>query len=127
MGKYSFEALLQFCKENDLTLAKNYSAENFHSDLVIECHCLQDGCDKTGTKQLYKLVKDKFVYCKPCSYKLRQIKKEETCMKTLGCKNPMQNKDIKIKAENTNLKKYGHKHASQSDQIKENMSESVRL
>lgn len=40
---------------------------------------------------------------------------ENTCIEKFGCKNPMQNKEIKEKAWKTSIKKYGCKNKSASD------------
>ena len=119
MGKYTYELLLTFCKEKNIVLTRDYTEEHFHSDLIIECVCMSEECTDTGNKHFYKLIKDEFIHCKPCSYKLRQAKKEATCLENHGVKNPMKSKEIKEKAELTNLAKYGCKRPSQNDNVKE--------
>lgn len=65
---------------------------------------------------VYELYKDKFIYCKKCSYELGKVK-TENCLDKYGEVNPMKNKRIQEKSFETNVKKYGHKHSSQNKDI----------
>lgn len=67
-------------------------------DRQSQCPKCQNNNYKIDYELLQKHFQDrKFIHCKPCSYKQRQLKTKATNLKIYGVENPMQNKDIKNK------------------------------
>lgn len=62
--------------------------------------------------------------CPACVSKYSQLKKEQTCIKHYGVKNPAQSKEIQEKIRQTTLEKYGVENIFQSETTKQSIKDS---
>ena len=120
--KYNVEYLMNFCKENNITLNDNSANELINRDTKINGKCITKGCDLTFNRSFRELIKLNG-YCGSCCKEIGKIKIIETNFKTFGCDNAMKNEYVKEKQKNTILEKYGVEHISQLDIIKEQKKE----
>ena len=88
---------------------KNVLSYNLSTNRLI---CLSCGFNSEPDEILWKCVK--------CGEEFHSGAK---IYNPYGCKNPMQNKDIRLKAEQTNLKNLGVKHPLQSKEIQHKWKE----
>lgn len=105
-SKYSLSMLIDYCREHNVVLSKDYSNMKLVCDTMIDATCMMNGCDEPVTKRLDIFLQNG-PWCHTCSYKQRAIKREETNMDRYGVKNPMQNKKVQMKTQQTNQIRYG--------------------
>lgn len=120
--KYNSEYLMNFCKENNLTLNDNYANELINRDTKIIGKCITKGCDLVFNRPFRELIKLNG-YCADCCKEIGKMKIIETNLKTFGYDNAMKNEDVKEKQKNTILEKYGVEHISRLEKIKEQKKE----
>lgn len=116
--KYNVAYLLQFCKENNITLNNNYTDELINRNTNINGYCITKDCDQMFNRSFRELIKLNG-YCANCCKEIGKTKIKETNLKNFGYDYAMKNETIKEKLKNTVMKKYGVEHISQLDKIKE--------
>ena len=75
---YTFEYLQKFCKENGVTLAKDYSEDCLNSDFKVEGKCTNEGCALNFKKCFKNLIKNGSL-CDICNYRRSNQKKGNMC------------------------------------------------
>ena len=114
--KYSFELLNNFCINNSITLAKDYSQEKLFGSTKINFYCTT--CNKENIKCFTYLIKRNSL-CKTCVTIASLPKQKETMLKKYGVLHASQNNEIKNKMKETFLQKYGVDNPSKLQEIKE--------
>jgi hypothetical protein len=138
--KYNREFLIKFCRDNNITLLKDYSKDNVNRDVRIEGKCLTHECENNFDKTFRQLYKSRG-YCNICSINNTQDKIKATCLQKYGVEHNSQSElikqkkvntclfnygvdynfkteDYKNKCKETWLKKFGTEYPSQSDEVK---------
>jgi len=118
--RYDYTFLENFCKENDITLLKDYSNENINIESKIEFKCKYEECNEKCCKKLEKLKLQKNFGCIKHSKIYKSIKSKKTCLEKYGVENPSQNEIVREKSKKTCLKKYGKEYSTQTDIMKYN-------
>jgi hypothetical protein len=97
---------MEFCKDNNIILRKNYDNENIVRDTIIKAKCIR--CDNNMKEKNFRdLVRSKNFGCIDCLPIIKQERAVATNIEIYGCKNAGQNEEVKEKMKQTNLKKYG--------------------
>jgi hypothetical protein len=143
MKRYNYEYLMEFCKEKNIILLKEYLQERINKDYKIEAKCINcnDGIILKPFKNFIN-----FPYCIKCNEIRRQEvmkannlikygvehvslvkevreKTKQTNLIKYGVENPSQNKDVQLKKEKTSMKNYGTKSPMQNKEFRENLKE----
>ncbi len=121
--KFNNETLDIYCKENNITLIKDYSQIKVTRETIIEGKCLYNGCNNNFEKVFRQMYSVSGAYCKSCTHKIADEKRKNTNKVTYGVDYISQSKEIKDKMKETNLEKYGVEYASQSKGIKDKIKE----
>ena len=116
--QYNYEYLQQFCKENSITLSKDYSQEKITVETYFEGNCKTEKCIYNFIRDFRSLLKNNGV-CKKCARYNGRVKKEILCLDKYGVKHFSQTEEFKEKNKQTCLEKYGCEYSFQSDQLKE--------
>lgn len=121
IGRVVFDnnSLESYVKKNNIILLKDYTNIKICRDTKIEGKCLIDNCVNTFNKNYRYLVEEGGGYCDDCVQINKVTKFEETNIKKIGVKYPIQNKEIFNKLKKTNLSRYGVEHAPQNSIISE--------
>jgi len=70
LSEYNYYSLVNFCKENNLTLLKDYSKEDVRHNTIIEGECINyKDCNKTFSKLFSSLKNNKL--CEDCNRKVK--------------------------------------------------------
>jgi hypothetical protein len=113
-----FKSLTDYCVGNEIQLLKSYEGEMVNRDTIIEGNCKTPNCNEPFCKPLRQLLKIGG-FCAECSKDNGKVKIVNTNLEKFGCKNAMQNKDVRETQKLTMLSKYGVEHNSQSEIIKQ--------
>jgi hypothetical protein len=119
---YNKVTLEEYCKINSIMIT-NELHSNINREVRLEGKCLT--CNNKFNKTFRSIIKFG-AYCKECSMKLCVIKRETTCLKRIGVKNPNQSKEIMEKRKNTNIERYGFPNASQNKDVIEKLKKTQR-
>ena len=114
--------LLEFCKDNNIELSKDYSNEKINNKAVIEGKCVNKNCGKLFSRKFVTII-NFGAYCKDCTAKIRKENVENTCLEKYGVTNPNKNREIREKIEKTNIEKYGTKYTLQNKEVIEKMKQ----
>ena len=112
------DSLTEYCLNNEIQLLKSYEGENINRDTVSEGNCKTLGCNESFSKPLRQLLK-LGGYCLECAKDLGKVKIANTNLERFGCKNAMQNSEVREILKHSTLEKYGVEHKSQLDTIKQ--------
>jgi hypothetical protein len=143
MNRYTYETLVELCKEKNITLLQDYSKIKVNKETKIEAKCLDctDGivykgfsnfckypyCIKCNEKRRQKLMKENNIkkYGVEHTAQVKEVKEKikKTCIKKYGVENPSQNKEIQHKKEETSMKNYGTKSPMQNKELKKKIKE----
>lgn len=119
MGKYNFDLLNTFCKENDVILLADYKDLYLEhsSKILLKCkQCLN------GTEKCFAyMIKTKNTLCKICITKNSLPKQKETMLKKYGVEFPSQSESIRQKIKNGFIEKYGVDNPSKTQEVKDKM------
>ena len=121
-SQYNYNLLNSFCKENKITLTKNYSEEKINRKTRIEGKCVQEGCCGTFNKIFIQIYKNNGMYCKIHTLQQRKEKLKKTSLEKYGVEHPLKNKEIQNKRKETCLEKYGG-HPLQNTEIRNKIKE----
>lgn len=113
--KFTKELLYKICKEQNITLLREYDEKELNSQKFIDFKCVK--CNQDTSKRFEFIIK----YtrrCHNCSYSDKGNKAKKTMLAKYGVENISQLDEIKNKKKETTLKNYGVEHNSQSDIIK---------
>lgn len=113
--RFTKEFLYILCKEQNITLLREYDEEELNSQKFIDFKCVE--CNQDTSKRFEFIIKYT-PRCHNCSYADKGNKARKTMLKRYGVKNISQLDEIKNKKKETTLKNYGVEHNSQSSQIK---------
>jgi len=112
------KSLIEYCFKNEIQLLKSYECEHIDRDTIIEGNCKTEGCCQSFSKPLRQLLK-LGGYCFECAKDLGKGKIVNTNLERFGCKNAMQNSEVREILKKSILEKYGVEHNSQLDSIKQ--------
>ena len=112
------KSLIEYCLKNETQLLKSYEDEHIDRDTVIEGNCKTPNCNKSFSKPLRQLLK-LGGFCFECAKDLGKCKIVNTNLERFGCKNGMQNSEVREILKQSILEKYGVEHNSQSLEIKQ--------
>ena len=115
--KYDINVLDNFCNENNILLAYDYSNKLVNRDTIIEGICKNCNCENIFSKPFRQLVKING-YCENCSKENGKTKILETNLKKYDVDNVMKLQEFKDKQKLTMTNKYGVEHISQLESIK---------
>ena len=113
--RFTKEFLYNLCKEQNITLLREYYEEELNSQKFIDFKCVK--CNQDTSKRFEFIIKYT-PRCHTCSYADKGNKARKTVLQRYGVKNISQLDEIKNKKKETTLKNYGVEHNSQSDIIK---------
>ena len=88
-GKYNYEYLEKFCKENNINLCKDYSKENITRNTIIIGKCIYNNCKNDFAKKFTSLEQNNNFGCETCSVKIKIDRSEKTCIQKFGETNAM--------------------------------------
>jgi len=117
--KYSYDSLLNFCSQNNITLCRDYSEGPVNRDTRIEGKCITIGCDNLFCKSFREILENNTHYCRSCLKTLSNIKRKQTCVNKYGVQTVMSLKETKEKIKETSLQKYGVEFPFQSELVKD--------
>ena len=112
------KSLIEYCLKNETQLLKSYEDEHIDRDTVIEGNCKTPNCNKSFSKPLRQLLK-LGGFCFECAKDLGKCKIVNTNLERFGCKNGMQNSEVREILKQSILEKYGVEHNSQLVSIKQ--------
>jgi len=112
------ESLNAYCLKNEIQLLKSYEGENINRDTIVEGNCKTLNCHEPFSKPLRQLLKIGG-FCGECTKDYGKLKIINTNIERFGCKNAMQNKEVRETLKKTILDKYGVEYASQSEIVKQ--------
>jgi len=115
--KYDINVLNNFCNENNIILAYDYSNKLVNRDTIIEGICKNCNCENIFSKSFRQLLKING-YCEICSKENGKIKILETNIKKYHVDNVMKFQNFKDKQKQSIINKYGVDHISQLESIK---------
>jgi hypothetical protein len=115
--KYDINVLDNFCNENNILLAYDYSNKLVNRDTIIEGICKNYNCENIFSKPFRQLLKING-YCEICSIENGKIKNLETNIKKYHVDNVMKFQNFKDKQKQSIINKYGVEHISQLESIK---------
>jgi len=115
--RYTKETLEEYCKKTSIVITSQIPS-HIKRETILEGKCII--CNNNFNKSFRSVVRDG-AHCKECSMKLCVNKRQETCLKRFGVKNPNQCKEFIEKREKTNIEKYGFRIASQNKEVREKM------
>ncbi len=113
--RFTKEFLYNLCKEQNITLLREYNEEELNSLKFIDFKCVE--CNQDTSKRFEFIIKYT-PRCHTCSYADKGNKARKTMLQRYGVKNISQLDEIKNKKKETTFKNYGVEHNSQSDIIK---------
>jgi len=116
------KSLTDYCLKHEIQLLKSYEGEHIDRDTVIDGICKTPECSEPFSKPLRQLLK-LGGFCLECTKDLGKVKIENTNLERFGCKNAMQNKDVRENFKQSIMEKYGVEHNSQSELIKQQKKE----
>lgn len=116
--RFDLNFLHNFCIENNLSLANDYSNLLITRESIIDIYCVGENCENICSKKFINLVKNKNFGCINCCHKLKTLKTKKTCIQKYGVECPMLNNEIKDLIKKTMIEKFGCEHALQSEIIK---------
>jgi hypothetical protein len=119
MGKYNFELLNDFCKENDILLLAKYNNLYLQHSSKILLKCKQ--CLLETEKCFAYMIKTKNALCKKCITINSLQKQKKTMLNIYGVEHPSQSIIIKQKMKETFIKKYGVDNPSKTQEVKDKM------
>ncbi len=122
-NKYNNETLTNYCKENKITLTKDYSEIKVTRETVIEGKCSYTGCNNNFEKVFRQMYSISGAYCKTCTHKIADEKRKNTNKEIYGVEYIAQSEKSKEKMKETNLKRYGVENIAQSEKIKDKIKE----
>jgi hypothetical protein len=105
--RYNYEFLQGFCKENNVTLLKDYSNEIVNRKTIIEGKCCVNECGDIFIKSFNTLCINKNFGCLTHSEKIKRERINIKTMEIYGVENVSQSDIIKKKKEETCIKNYG--------------------
>ncbi len=111
-------------KENEIGKS-GPKPRGLNRDSKIKGKCINENCDEDFFKTFRDLYEKKSPYCKKCTYKIANKKREETCEDLYGKKYVSQVDYVKQKIENTCIEKYGGKTPMASEEIKNKVKETT--
>jgi hypothetical protein len=114
--KYSFELLNNFCSENGVKLANDYSTEKLIGSTKLNFYCTK--CNIENIKCFTYLIK-RNTLCKRCVTIESLPKQKATMLEKYGVEHASQNKDIRNKIKLGFIQKYGVDNPSKLNEIKE--------
>ena len=114
--KYSFELLNNFCFENGVKLANDYSTEKLIGSTKLNFYCTK--CNIENIKCFTYLIK-RNTLCKRCVTIESLPKQKATMLEKYGVEHASQNKDIRNKIKLGFIQKYGVDNPSKLNEIKE--------
>jgi len=120
--KYDINVLNNFCNENNILLAYDYSNKLVNRDTIIEGICKNYNCENIFSKPFRQLLKING-YCEICSIENSKIKILETNIKKYGVDHFMKLQEFKDKQKQTMINQYGVEHNSQLESIKQQKRE----
>ena len=103
---YNRDLFNKFCKEQNITLLKDYSKEKINSKMIVEANCNYIDCSET-VKKPFRTMCLYSIYCEGCTIKNTKEKTKKTCLEKYGVENPFQSEEKKKKIKETCLQKYG--------------------
>lgn len=138
--KYSRELLEEILTEGEATLLGEYDKFNQRIHVKFQCKCGKEETKRFEMLKLYRLA-----YCKSCSLKRKEEKKQSTCLEKYGVTNsaatpyvrekikevfqmkfgghPKKTKEVQEKWMETCFKKYGG-HPNQNPDVQEKLEKS---
>ena len=116
------KSLTDYCLKHEIQLLKSYEGEHIDRDTVIEGICKTPECSEPFSKPLRQLLK-LGGFCLECTKDLGKVKIENTNLERFGCKNAMQNSEVRENFKQSIMEKYGVEHNSQSELIKQQKKE----
>jgi len=116
--KYDYNILLDFCKEQNISLCEDYSNVILNRETQIKGICKTESCDNPFTKGFRALLNPNG-YCISCAKKFGKEKAKQTNMEKYGVEHTTQSKEVKDKIKNSFLEKYGVEHISYCKEIKD--------
>jgi hypothetical protein len=113
--RFTKEFLYKLCKEQNITLLREYHENELNAQKFIDFKCVQ--CNQDTSKRFEFIIKYT-PRCHNCSYSDKGNKARKTMLERYGVSNISQLEEIKNKKKETTLKNYGVEHNSQSEVIK---------
>jgi hypothetical protein len=119
LGKYNFNLLNSFCKENDITLLADYNNLYLEYQSKILLKCKQCLCETE--KCFAYMVKTKNALCKKCITINSLPKQKETMLNRYGVEHASQSITIKQSIKQGFIEKYGVDNPSKTKEVKDKM------
>lgn len=103
--RYNTKYLINYCKENNIILLKDYTDIQVNRHTIIEAKCLK--CDDICSKGFRQFM-NTGCFCETHTKENRNEKVKTTCMEKYGCENPSQNAEVSEKASKNAYKSYDY-------------------
>ena len=116
--KYDYTTLIDFCKEHNIVLCRDYSNTTLKRESFITGICKTENCNNTFTKGFRALLNPNG-YCSDCAKNVGKEKAKQTNLEKYGVEFTTQSKQVKDKIKNSCLEKYGVEHFSRCKEIKD--------
>lgn len=116
-NKFTYDKLVLYCKEKNITLADDYTHSHLTKKSVIKTKCQTLNCDGLVEK-VFREIEKRGAYCKDCTQNIKTKKIKDTCLQKYGAECPLSCDLIQNKMKQTNLDKYGVEYTFQSEDIK---------
>ena len=116
------KSLTDYCLKHEIQLLKSYEGEHIDRDTVIEGNCKTPDCNESFSKPLRQLLK-LGGFCLECAKDLGKVKIVNTNLERFGCKNAMQNSEVRETLKQSIMEKYGVEYASQSENVKQRIKD----
>ena len=121
-NKFTYDKLINYCKEHNITLVNDYSNSKLTKKSIINAKCQTQNCN-LHVEKVFREIEKTGIYCKLCAEQIKQIKKKNTCLEKFGVEHHRNAEQIKEKTKQTCLKKYGVEYSFQSEQVKDKIKE----
>ena len=94
--KYDYQTLNDFCKEHEIVLCEDYSANILNRETFITGICETENCNNQFTKGFRALLNPNG-YCTECAKKVGKDKQKKTCLQKYGVEFSSQSQTVKDK------------------------------
>jgi len=119
MINYDYDYLKEYCKQNNITLNKDYSQDKITRETIIYAKCVYENCLEVAKERNFRQLCKTGCYCKSHTELFRREKTKKTSFEKFGVESALQSKEIRDKGKKTCLEKFGVEYASQSKEIRD--------
>jgi predicted nucleic acid-binding protein len=123
MINYDYDYLKEYCKQNNITLNKDYSKDKITRETIIYAKCVYENCLEIAKERNFRQLCKTGCYCKSHTELFRREKTKKTSFEKFGVECPLQSKECRNKGKDTMLKLYGVENALQSEDIKDKVKQ----